>query len=161
MRFATRRNVVLGACGFLVALAGTVLWCREPTEALTRESLRLARERWHRAAVSSYVLRYRMHASLFEVHVQDGIVEEVTVDGQRPTSTNRRAYGVDGLFDTLEQELDLVAESGEASPLHLRVRFSPEFGYIERFLRSASGIGKPASIQDVEFRPVPTPKGQP
>jgi len=83
-------------------------------------------------------------------------VDQATVDGRPPTTTDLNAYSVDGLFDTLEQELDNLTDpagpfTGQAGTVMMRVRFNPEFGYVERYLRSSGGHGRGASIELLEF----------
>ena len=63
---------------------------------------------------------------------------------------------MDGLFDTLEQELDNSTDpagpfAGRAETVLMRVRFNHALGYVERYLRSSGGQGRGASIERVEF----------
>lgn len=160
MRIVSRGNVLLMLAAFAAGALATILYVREPTEPLTRESLDGARRRWQSAGVSSYVLRYRMHGSEYDVVCRQGRVESVTVNGQTPTSGDWKAYSVDGLFTTLEQELENASDAAGpfaegAQPVLLRVRFNRELGYVERYLRSSGGIGRGATIDHVALRPAP------
>ena len=156
MKGVTRTNFLLTAAAFVVGAVGAVLWYREPMGPLTREDLAAARQRWRAADVRAYEARYRMHGSEYVIHWRDGIVEEALVNGRPPTTTNLNVYSMDGLFDTLEQELENSTDPagpfvGRAETLLMRVRFNREFGYVERYLRSAGGEGRGASIEMVEL----------
>ena len=158
MRRTTRTNLILMGAAFLVGAGGAALWFREPMVPLTREVLAAARQRWHAAGVRGYAVRYRMHGSEYAIEWRDGIVEQATVDGRPPTTTDLNAYSIDGLFDTLEQELDNLTDpagpfAGQAGTVLMRVRFNPSLGYVERYLRSSGGHGRGASIEMIEFTP--------
>lgn len=130
---------------------------REPTIPLTRESLAAARRVWREMGPGSYEIAYQMAGTNYRVVVQGGQVEEATVNGQLPTSGDWNAYSVEGLFATLDQELENVAEAsgafaGRKDAMLMRVRFNRKLGYIERYLRSGGGIGRGAAIENVRFR---------
>jgi hypothetical protein len=156
MKSVTRTNLFLMCAGFVIGAIGAVLWFREPMEPLTREGLAAARQRWRAAAVRAYEVRYRMHGSEYVIHGRDGIVEEASVNGRPPTTSNLNVYSIDGLFDTLEQELENSTDpagpfAGRAETVLMRVRFNRELGYLERYLRSSGGQGRGASIEMIEF----------
>ena len=156
MKGVTRTNLLLMGAAFVIGAVGAVLWFREPMEPLTREALAAARQRWRAAAVRAYEVRYRMHGSEYVIHGRDGIVEEASVNGRPPTTTNLNAYSIDGLFDTLEQELENSTDpagpfAGRAETVLMRVRFNRELGYVERYLRSSGGQGRGASIEMIQF----------
>ena len=97
-----------------------------------------------------------MHGSEYAIEWRDGIVEQASVDDRPPTTTDLNAYSLDGLFDTLEQELDNLTDpagpfAGHAGTVLMRVRFNPKLGYVERYLRSSGGHGRGASIEMIEF----------
>lgn len=141
---------------FVVGVGIALIIVRDPTEPLTRESLQAARERWSLAGIDDYRMRYRMHGSVYDVTVRDAIVTDVLVNGQTPQSADYGAYGVKGLFGILAEELEnLGSEKGRlmggGSHVVMRVRFNPKFGYIERYLRSSSAVGRGVSIELLEF----------
>lgn len=147
------------AAAFVVGLALAFLWLRQPTQPFTRERFETARERWREAGIDSYHLRYRMNASIYGVTVRDRIVTEVTVDGRAPHGGNRRLYSMDGLFETLQLELDNLTDPGgpfgaQADSVIARVHFHPTLGYIERYLRTSGGAGSGAAIELLEFTPL-------
>ena len=156
MRRTTRTNLILMCAAFVVGAGGAVLWYREPMAPLTREVLAAARQRWRAAGVRGYTVRYRMHGSEYAIEWRDGIVEEALVDDRPPTTADLNAYSVEGLFDTLEQELDNLTDpagpfAGRKEKVLMRVRFNPKLGYVERYLRSSGGYGRGASIEMIEF----------
>ncbi len=155
-RITTRTNLILMCAAFLVGAGGAVLWYREPMAPLTREVLAATRQRWRAAGVRGYAVRYRMNGSDYAIDWRDGIVEQASVDGRPPTTTDPNAYSIGGLFDTLEQELENLTDpagpfAGVAETVLMRVRFNPDLGYVERYLRSSGGHGRGASIEIIEF----------
>ena len=156
MRRVTKTNLLLMCTAFIVGAGGAFFWFREPMAPLTREVLAAARQRWRAAGVRGYAVRYRMHGSEYAIQWGDGVVEQATVDHRPPTTTDLNTYSIDGLFDTLEQELDNLADpagpfAGHAETVLMRVRFNPSLGYVERYLRSSGGHGRGASIEMIEF----------
>lgn len=156
MTRTTRTNLILMCAAFMIGAGGAVLWFREPMSPLTREVLAAARQRWRAAGVRGYAVRYRMHGSEYAIEWRDGIVEEASVNNRPPTTADLNAYSIDGLFDTLEQELDNLTDpagpfAGYAGTVLMRARFNPSFGYVERYLRSSGGHGRGASIELIEF----------
>lgn len=156
MRIVTRTNLLLMCAAFIVGACGAILWLREPMAPLTREALAAARQRWRAAGVRGYAIRYRMHGSQYAIEWRDGFVEQASVNDHPPTTTDLKAYSIDGLFDILEQELDNLSDpagpfAGHAESVLMRVRFNSELGYVERYLRSSGGHGRGASIEMIEF----------
>ncbi len=157
----TRRaktNLALMFVAFSLGLAGTLILLREPTAPLNRSRLEAAGERWRGAGVADYDLTYRMHGSLYAVAVRGGIVTKITVNGEPARTADPAAYSVDGLFETLEMDLENLSNppgpfAGQAQTMLMRVRFNAELGYVERYLRSG-GAGRSASIELLEFEPV-------
>ncbi len=155
MKVVNRLNLGLMLAAFVAGTVGAILWVRQPMEPLTRENLAQARQRWRDANIPAYEIHYELLGSEYVVRSRNGIVEEVTVNGQVPTSGNWRVYGVEGLFDTLAEELDNAADPAGpfagGKPVLMRVRFHPQHGYVERYLRSSGGHGKGALIQVIRF----------
>lgn len=156
MKKSTKTNFVLAASTFAVAAAVMLLMARVPTEPLTTEVLRAARQRWRTAPVANYRIHFEMHGSVYDVKVRGGIVETATADGNPIRSADPGAYSVVGLFETLELELENRSDprgpfAGQAETMVMRVRFNKELGYVERYLRSSGGMGRGASIVMLEF----------
>lgn len=153
-----RRNLILAASCFLLGLVAALLVLREPTTPLTQESLARARQRWADAAMLSYRSTYRMHGSLYEVEVQDGLVASITVNGQSPSIAQPGAYSIDGLFDTLQSELENIHDP--SNPLGTppgnvvaRVRFDDRLGYPRRYIRGGTGLSRGSTLEMLEFHP--------
>lgn len=152
-----RSHVLIALAAFACGLSIGFILIREPMEPLTAAALERAQERWHEAGVTSYSTRYQLNADSYEVTVDDRIVTSIRVNGQPPTTSDLRNYTVEGLFRVLEMEIENMTDpSGslalQKNALLARVRFNKERGYVERYLRSSSGIGRSASIQVLEFK---------
>lgn len=153
------RNMLLGLAAFVVASAVTLLALREPTEELTAAKLSDARDRWRNADINSYQSTYRMNGAAYAIEVHGGIVVSARVDGRDARSSALHSYSVPGIFDTLELELENLADprgpfAGRQGTILMRVRFNDEHGYVERYLRSAGGVGRGAAIELLSFRPL-------
>lgn len=155
MARVTGGKVLLASGAFLAGLVLALLVFREPMEPLSAAALRDARLRWTNAGVTSYEIVYRMNGAEYAIDVRDGVVLRASVGGQRPSSQDWQLYSVEGLFDTLEQELDIPRSAGgsvsPAQPLVMRVRFHAELGYPQRYLRSGSGAVRGATIEVTRF----------
>ncbi len=156
MSRARKTKYLVMAAAFIAGFTAALLWLRQPMSPLTRESLAAARQRWRDAAVPAYSARYRMHGSEYAIEWRNGIVENALVNGRPPTTTALHAYTIDGLFDTLEEELDNLTDpggpfAGRVGAVLMRARFNDRLGYVERYLRSSGGHGRGASIEMIEF----------
>jgi|GEM_PF-2720325 len=151
-------NILLAAVAFVIGL-GAFLWAvREPTEPLTADGLAAARDKWRQASIVDYDIRYRMHGSEYAVRARGGAVVEALVNGKPAMSSDLYNYGVEGLFEVLELELENLNDpngpfASQAQNIIVRVRFNESFGYIERYLRSG-GMGRGAGIELIEFTPL-------
>lgn len=159
MRRKTRINITIAAAAFVLGFGGTVLVLREPVQPLTMASLDAARRRWESTAPNAYRLHYRMHGSEYHVTVRDGIVTELTVDGRVSSSADYGSYGVKGLFETLEADIENFTDPngplrGGAGGIIMRARFNEHYGYVERYLRSGGAGGRGVAIELIEFTPV-------
>ena len=154
---SSRRKWLFVFCGgFAIGLIGFLWYAREPTMALTRPELDAASRQWHHANLRDYDHRYLMHGAEYAVSVRGGIVVEIKTNGLITRPSNPEAYSVDGLLKTLEQELDLHASAELQNNTIMRVRFHPELGYIERYLRGKSPLARATSIETTYFEPVKT-----
>jgi len=156
MKRNTTRNLTLALFGFVAALVATLFAFREPMQKLTPEGLEEARIRWSQQESPSYRLKYVMHGSTYEVSVGDDGQVQALVNGQPPTGGQTSPFVVEGIFDTLEMELDNLEIpagpfAGRREMVLMRVRFHPKLGYVERYLRSSGGYGKGVSIEVLEF----------
>jgi len=156
MNWNARTNIKRAAVAFVIGLTAFLFVVREPTERLTIELLASARQRWRLAKIADYDLRYRMHESDYAVRCREGTVIETQVDGNPAMSHDLSNYGVEGLFEILELDLENLADPNgpfgpTAQQVIVRVRFNREFGYIERYLRSG-GMVRGAAIELICFR---------
>lgn len=146
-----RFKLVLIAAGFLGGAIAALVYFREPTQILTQEALLAARERWRGAAIGDYDLSYQMQRNNYEVQVRGGIVRDVLVNGLTPTNSEWKAYGMEGLFNVLAEDLDNFREGTTAGGgVTLRVRFDEKLGYVERYLRSGGGM-RAGTIENVRI----------
>jgi hypothetical protein len=171
----TMRGRTLWIAGVAVptGLVAALLVLREPMEPLTTARLEEAERQWSAAGIRDYEARYLMHDSEYRVVVRDGIVGELTLGGAPATTAQRGAYSMDGLFELLHLELEMFAPQerdpgtdpgvapgaggrGSAGPalpaVLLRVRFHPDLGYIERYLRAGATAGRDVTIELHSFR---------
>lgn len=155
----TKLNLLFSFVGLLGGMIGAVIYLRQPMETLTEASLAAARTRWKQANISDYDWQYKLQNDLYDVTVRDGIVTLITRDGNPTRSQDARLFSVEGLFDILSLELENLSNpagpfAGLSGKILMRVRFHSELGYVERFLRSAGGAGKGASIQMIRFHQI-------
>lgn len=149
------KNVLIGFGAFGAGLIVAIVATRNPLDPLTPELLSAARDRWRSAGIENYDLRYSQHGSNYDVRVRGGVVVDASVDGQAPQNANLGDLSMDGLLRVVQMECDaLTDESGPfasgSQAVIARVRFHPELGYLQRYLRSGGGFGQSAAI-DVEF----------
>jgi len=154
-----RRNLIVAAVAFLLGLLAALLYLREPTVPLTYEALAEARQHWDDGGIESYRMTYRMHGSLYEVEVRDGLVAEITVNGRTLSIAQPSAYSIEGLFGILQ--LDLENMNDPSSPLGpgrmlARVRFQKRLGYPERYVRGGTGVSRGSTLEMLEFRASPS-----
>lgn len=129
---------------------------------LTREAIQSARAVWKRAGIRDYDLiwscsgirnaRYRVTVRGGEVRRVDAISPDGAEREMHPG--DRSAYGVDGLFLMLEEELDqLSAErpfgQPKGSTAVLRLTTDRKLGYPKRYIRDVMGNTKGLEI-DIE-----------
>jgi hypothetical protein len=152
-------------------LASLLAGCGSSRE-LTERSLREARQVWTRAGLRDYDLEWRssgLRSGRYRVAVRGGRVEEVRSvlpDGRvilaRPGDPS--FYSVDGLFQTLEEELEQARSErpfGQPSGSTAVLRFDPDpkLGYPRSYRRDVVGAPKGLAIDVIRLEP--RPAGQP
>ncbi|MCH8147639.1 MAG: hypothetical protein IH987_06530 [Planctomycetes bacterium] len=160
MNWNARTNIKRALVAFVIGLTAFVFVLREPTEQLTIESLASAQQRWRLAKIADYDFQYRMHGSEYAVRCRGGAVIEAKVNGKPAMSQDLSNYGVEGLFDILELDLENLGDpngpfGGPAQQVIVRVRFHGEFGYIERYIRSGGRV-RAGAIELISFRSGPS-----
>jgi hypothetical protein len=145
------RIVLMSAVGLMGLGVLCVLVFREPMETLTADALAEARSRWMRAGVRSYAMELKFGDGQYHVTVVDGAVTELLRDGQTAHSNRPADFSVEGVFDTLERELELkdAPNTPFGGNAILQVRFDPKRGYVHRYLRAVGGAGR-STIINVE-----------
>lgn len=156
------RRRVLAVGSLLVVGSAVVVFvlARVPMSPLTLEALEAARTKWRQTGITDYDLTYDMAGGTYTVRVRAGRVVTLTRDGELTTSHRPVDFTVDGLFDTLERELDLLDNpnspfGGDPSTILLRVRFDHERGYVRRYLRAVGGSGRSEKIEVQHFALLP------
>ena len=152
----TKRFIIAATVAVSVVGVGFLILVREPTAELTRENLEEAREKWEVSGVSDYRLAMLVRGATYEIRVVDGVVVSLIRDGVAATSHRPADYAVDGWFDTLERELELLEGpdnpfGGDRTTSFLRVRFHPRWGYVERYVRAIGGSGRSSELQVIAF----------
>lgn len=147
-RFGLFVCAILGLIALVVS--GIALFGdRLPT--LTEEKLRAAVRRWNESGVRSYTMDLEIsgpRAGNVHVEVENGVVIELTRDGQTP---RRRAtwdvWSVPGQFDMMQEGLRMAADpvgemqAEEGAQVVVRARFDPDLGYPLAFSQVTLGGG--------------------
>ena len=137
------------------------------TEPMTRERLAAAQRLWRQADISNYDLDFDLtgdQTGRYHVEVRGGDVTSITWNG-RPTDSHAASYyTVDGIFRTMEEDLDLVEDpTNQAFPpgsqVWLRMSSQPKLGYPIRYVRqvklpaqrSASGVETSSGARGIEI----------
>ncbi|MGB0715358.1 MAG: hypothetical protein ACPGXK_05740 [Phycisphaerae bacterium] len=133
---------LFAAGAFVVGIVVTVVLTRQAMDRLTPELLEAARGRWQQADIQNYRIRYEMNKDEYDVLCRNGIVHEVTVNGNVPASSQWSLYSVEGVFNVLQMDLDNAADPKgpfrSGKPI-MRVIFDAEWGYTRMYLRSGGG----------------------
>ena len=169
---------VFAALGVLGVLAIVINWAYNVGQPLTPEKLAAARELWKKNRPASYDLKIVRSTSYsssdgaggttvdrIELQVRDGRVTQFLLngrepeplfapDGQRNLDEERRqraSYDIDGLFDAMEQFLEM--DRREEHKSFMRARFDERDGHVMLFTRQIHGKRVP-HIQ-VEMKRLP------
>lgn len=150
----------------LVAVSAAMLCGCGTDRELTERSLREARQVWTRAGIKDYDLEWTttgLRTAHYRVQVRGGRVEHigsVLPDGREIVVHPAEAsfYSVDGLFATMEEELDQSHADqpfGQAPGSAAVLRFDPDprLGYPRRYRRDVVGATKGLAIDVVKFAP--------
>ncbi len=131
------------AVGLVIGGAALILVFRAPGETLTQDNLDTARARWAQGGPGSYDMEIVVTGAQDNTHrveVRDRAVASMKTGGVEVASRSARAsWTVEGMFDTLQRELENIgAVHGEAEVV-LRVVYDARLGYPRQFLRHVAG----------------------
>src|SRR3954465_7406960 len=99
--------------GVLAVLAASVIVTYNLSQQLKPEKLAAARKFWEQHGPKSYEMTYTVRlnendtSDQYHVSVKDGKVVEVTLNGRAQTADRFHNYGMDRLFDYMEEFQDL------------------------------------------------------
>lgn len=158
MFHVTKRTLGIAAVILVGLPAGLLVYARKPMEPLAAETLDAARARWASVGPAEYEMEFEMMGGRYRVHVRRGRVLELTRNGDPTTSNRPGDFTVEGIFDTLERELEVLHSpsnpfGGDRSTTFLRVHFHPTLGYVQRYLRAVGGTGRSSAIDVTRFVP--------
>jgi len=162
-RLSTWALVTGALLGVAVTLTAMAIWFwpdRDPTPVLTPEALTAATRRWAANGVANYDLELELwgqREGTIRTKVRNGVIVEHTNSGRTPPQRSWHAWSVEGMLETIERELDILAEDAAASrsatsPSALRAEFDPQYGYPRKFRRLALGASERASNRDIGWQ---------
>jgi len=128
-----------------------------PPPPLTVEALAAAETRWQEAGPKSYSLNIKLggkRPGRVIINVLDGKAAVMMRDGVSPARKETwNAWTVEGMFDTLRQELELAEKPergfgvADRSQVIQRCEFHPRLGYPVRYQRNVLGTD-----QEIEWK---------
>ena len=144
----SRLRLLWIATGLILGLLAGLLYLRRSTDPLTTERLANARALWQERGPVSYQFELELGGAIEDrrlVQVREGEVVAMTSDGVEVPASAWPYWTVEGMFASLEQELQNAAHPqriyGISDPerVLLQAEFDPELGYPSRFLRHVLG----------------------
>ena len=149
----------------LVALAATIIVRRSAAPVLNEQELQRAEQRWRAQGPSDYDMEVRVtgrQPSDFHVEVRRGRPVLLTRNGNATPQRMWDVWTVDGLFDTIHQEIELADNpagpfgsppgSPPGSQVVERAAFDERLGYPRRYQRIVMGTPLEVAWEVVEFR---------
>ena len=137
------RRIVWLAVGLVIGGAALVLIFRAPGETLSQDNLQAARIRWEKSGPKNYdmeIVLTGVQDNTHRIEVRERKVVRMETGGVEVASKSSRAsWSVEGMFTTLERELENVGAVHGASEVVLRVVYDVRLGYPKRFLRHVAG----------------------
>ena len=131
------------------------------TQPVTRELLANARDQWAAANLSDYDMEIDVSGAQtgrYHVVVRGGKLSQITRDGRPADPAEGEYWTVEGLFRTIEEELDLIDHpaSGAFSDQRqawLRIGCHPTLGYPLRYIRQVPGTSLGVQIRVRSLKP--------
>ena len=131
--------LVLLASGVLLVLTHSLRDGGRRLPPLDEARFTAARQRWEGSGPADYdieiVVRGAQSAT-YRATVRAGEVQSLSRN-EHPLSQRRTmgTWSVEGMFDTIQTDLDAIARGGAAPSLDLRAEFHPKYGYPMRYQR--------------------------
>lgn len=128
---------------------------------LTEAAFEAAADSWDANGPQNYdmdILIEGNRAGFVHVEVRNGETVLMRRDGKVPDQKRTwHIWSVEGQFDTVERELEMVTSEAERnsqdSRRWLRCEFDPKFGFVRRFHRAVSGGGTEIYWEVTNFEP--------
>ena len=147
--------------GLAVLVAMSFVLLPDRTKPVTREGLAAARNRWDQANIASYDMDLETRGAQvgsYHVEVRDHEVRSITRDGTPATPNALEYWTVEGLFLTIEEELDRAQSwrgraSDAVTDVWLRMRCHPKLGYPVRFVSQVPGRTQSVEIHVLQLDP--------
>jgi hypothetical protein len=132
---------------------------------LTPQRLEEAQALWAKSGPATYTMDIQLGGARpgpVHVEVVDGEVVAMTRDGKTPDQERVwAAWSVPGMFDTIEQELDLAEDpvgrltADQNAKVFLRCKFDSQLGYPSVFHRAVRGGGPEVYWEVTKFEAQP------
>ena len=157
------------AAALATLLAATIVARRSALPALDEAELQAAEERWRDEGPADYEMRVHVtgrQPSEFRVQVRRGRPVSLTRNGNATPQRMWDVWTVEGLFDTIHQEIELAQNpagpfgSPPGTQVVERAEFDQRFGYPRRYQRIVMGTELEIAWEVVEFRELPTTGGK-
>jgi hypothetical protein len=129
--------------GIMIGGAVLILIFRAPGDSLSQDNLQTARIRWEKSGPKNYDMEIVVTGAQDNTHrieVRDWKVVRMETGGVEVASKSAHAaWSVEGMFDTLQRELENIGAVHGAAEVVLRVVYDARLGYPRRFLRHVAG----------------------
>lgn len=146
----------MGGLAVVVLLVATPWTLRGRMHRLSEEDLDTARSVWRRSGVRDYDLDVEISgatAGRYSIVVRDGRLQSIERDGRPANPAESDQWTVEGLFKTIDRELQMAWDGARAMRLPEGVqlvilgRFDPTLGYPIDYVRQVTGSGSSVRIR--------------
>ena len=160
---STGCGILIGIMIGIVILLGVWIWMeRDAVPPLTSEALSAGKALWKKNGPADYDLAFTTagrQTGDYVVEVRSGKVVRVTRNGVDVPDRGEAwdARSIQGLFDTIDYEIDLAKEPQEAfdgaksSDVIQQAEFDEQFGFPRRYRRMVLGVDRPIQWTVTEF----------
>jgi hypothetical protein len=146
------RSTIFTVGSIIFAIASVVValefFAVERLPLLTEAQLEAAQKLWKEHGPQNYFMDIELRGAqpgAIHIEVKNGVVMATTRDNRVPPKWTWETWSVAGMFDTLEQDLQIAEDPSQqiqAAPgttWKLRCEFDPKFGYPRRYHRFVAG----------------------